>query len=88
MATNPSEPPVRPEPGAEDGDETYLNVAASKYQSSHVASITKKLEHSIQTIEKSVDTIEKTVRSQEEVILNTTEGITKQYLDSYRQDYK
>ena len=88
MAGNASEslPPLGPE--AEDGDETYLNVAASKYQSPHVAGITKKLEQSIQTIEKSVETIVKTVKSQEDVILTTTEEIPKEYLDSYKLDYK
>ena len=53
-----------------------------------MAIITKKLEQSIQTIEKAMETIEKTVRSQEDVILNTTETITKQYLDSYKHDYR
>ena len=47
----------------EEGDETFLNVKASMYQSTHVANITKKLEQSIQIIEKSVETIEKTVRN-------------------------
>ena len=74
--------------GTEDQEDMYLGLKSTKHQSSHFQQITQKLEKSINQIEGAVTKISQNIAKQHSHIMKTTKDITREYLNSYSEDFK
>ena len=79
----------RNEPLQDGGDEDEQPFGlAAKNQGQSIQKVTKKLHDSVLQIEDAVNKIEKKINTQNNHILSTTKDITKEYLNSYKEDFQ
>lgn len=57
-------------------------------QSAHLITVAETLEKSLKSIERALDNISNDIEMQNQIISDTTRKVTREHLESYREDFQ